>query len=237
MSPSDSDPRSINQLLASLPDEEYQHLAPHLEYTRLSQGQILYDRGEVIRQVYFPIRSMVSLISVLKDYSTTEFAMVGNEGIIGIPAFLGGKFTNSRAVVQIADAALKMNAEILQREFERGGVLQKKLLLYTQALLTQIGQNAVCKFHHSTEQQLARWLLCVQDCLGQNEIFLTQQYIADLLGTRRATVTVAAGNLQEEGMIRYSRGKIIILNRTALEATACECYGIVTNEFARLLNT
>jgi len=125
MSPSDSDPRSINQLLASLPDEEYQHLAPHLEYIKLSQGQILYDRGEVIRQVYFPTRSMISLISVLKDNSTTEFAMVGNEGMIGIPAFLGGKFTNSRALVQIAEGAFKMDAEILQREFERGGVLQK----------------------------------------------------------------------------------------------------------------
>ncbi|WP_026735221.1 Crp/Fnr family transcriptional regulator [Fischerella sp. PCC 9605] len=236
MSPSDSDPRSINQLLASLPDEEYKRIAPHLKHVNLCQGQILYERGEVIQQVYFPTRSMVSLICVLSNNSITEFALVGNEGIIGIPAFLGGQFTNNRAIVQIADGALTMDAEILQREFERGGVLQKKLLLYTQALVTQISQNAVCKSHHSIEQQLARWLLCVQDCLGRDEIFLTQQYIADLMGTRRATITVAAGSLQQEGMIRYSRGKIVILNRAALEATACECYDIVKNEFARLLS-
>ncbi len=236
MSPSDSDPRSINQLLASLPDEEYQRLAPHLKRVTLSQGQVLYERGEVIQYVYFPVRSMVSLICVLNDKSITEFALVGNEGIIGIPAFLGGKLTNSRAIIQVAGRAMVMDAELLRRKFEQGGVLQHKLLLYTQALLTQIGQNAVCKFHHSVEQQLARWLLSVQDCLEKDELFLTQQYMADLLGTRRATITVAAGNLQQEGVIRYSRGKITILNRAALEATACECYCIVKNEFARLLN-
>ncbi|HBB35543.1 MAG TPA: Crp/Fnr family transcriptional regulator [Cyanobacteria bacterium UBA8803] len=235
MPPSNSNSVPDNRLLASLPDEEYQRLVPYLEYVTLPPGQILYQSGAVIQYVYFPTRSMVSLVSRLQDNSSAEFALVGNEGMVGFPVFLGGNLTSSYAIVQIPDGAMRMNADVLKMEFERGGVLQRLLLLYAQALFTQVAQNAVCKSHHTMKNRLARWLLSVQDCIQKDELPLTQQYISTLLGTRRATITAVAGTLQQEGSIRYSRGRITILNRKALEATACECYEVVKSECQRLL--
>jgi CRP-like cAMP-binding protein len=226
----------VNQLLLALPDLEFQRLAPHLEEVRLSLGQVLYEAGENIKHVYFPNRAMVSLIAVLEDGSTTEVGMVGSNGVIGYPAFLGGDLTTTRTIVQVAGTAMKIDTKILKREFIRGGVLQRQLLLYTQALLTQISQTAACNRHHSLEARLARWLLTAQDHTASDTIQITQEFIAELLGTRRSGVTVAAGLLQQAGIIRYSRGRITILNRLALETTACECYGFIKKEFDRLLN-
>lgn len=225
-----------NKILALLPESDYQRLASYLEPVFLSFGQILYQPREVMRYIYFPTCSMVSLITFLKDSSMTEFALVGNEGVVGIHVFLGGHSTTSHGIVQIEGSALRMDADLVKEEFVRGGVLQKSLLLYTQALLTQIAQNSVCKTHHKIENRLARWLLSVQDCVQKDELLLTQKYIADLLGTRRATVTVAAGNLQDQAMIRYSRGRITILNRKVLKATTCECYELINAEVERLVN-
>lgn len=227
----------VNQLLAALPDSEYQRLVPYLEPVSLFLGQALYEPGEPIREVYFPARAMISLVSALADNSTTEIGLVGNEGIVGLPAFLGGDFTVNRAIVQIAGNAMKLDASVLKREFDREGELQKRLLLYTQVLLTQISQISACKSRHRLEQQLARWLLLVRDCVGQDEFRLTQQFIAQMLGVRRASVTQLAGTFQRAGLIRYSRGQIAILNQSELEATACECYRLVRSESIRLLGT
>jgi CRP-like cAMP-binding protein len=226
----------VNQLLLALPESEFQRLAPHLEEVSLSLGQVLYEAGENIKHVYFPNRAMVSLIAVLEDGSTTEVGMVGSNGVVGYPAFLGGDLTTTRTIVQVAGTAMKIDAKLLKREFYRGGVLQRQLLLYTQALLTQISQTAACNRHHSLEARLASWLLTAQDHTASDTIQITQEFIAELLGTRRSGVTVAAGLLQQAGIIRYSRGRITILNRLALEATACECYGFIRKEFDRLLN-
>jgi len=226
----------VNQLLAALPVEEYQCLIPHLEQVWLPLDQVLYEQGEIIRHVYFPNQAMISLISTLEDGSTTEIGLVGHEGMVGIPVILGGNLTINRAVVQIEGSAQRMDADVLKTEFNRGGALQRLLLLYTQALLTQISQFAVCKSHHTVEKQLARWLLTVHDCVQADELPLTQKFISKLLGIRRASVTVAAGSLQEAGIILYSRGKINILNREKLQSSACECYGHVKAEFTRLLS-
>ena len=236
MSPSQRNPALTNQLLASLPPSEYQRLVPHLESVTLNLGQVLYEVGEVIQYVYFPIQSMISLVCILRNNAMTEFALVGNEGMVGLPVFLGGNLTISRAVVQVPDSALRMQADVLKSEFERGESLQKILLLYTQALLTQVAQNAVCKSYHTIDKRLARWLLSVQDCVQKEELPLTQKYISEILGTRRASITEAAGSLQAEGLIRYSRGQIIILDREALAARACECYSSVKREYQRLLD-
>ncbi|MCX7593249.1 MAG: Crp/Fnr family transcriptional regulator [Fischerella sp.] len=226
----------VNQLLLALPNSEFQRLAPHLEEVSLSLGQVLYEAGEKIKHVYFPNRAMVSLIAVLEDGSTTEVCMVGGNGVVGYPAFLGGEYTTTRTIVQVAGTAMKIDAKILQREFNRGGILQRRLLLYTQALLTQISQTAACNRHHSLEARLARWLLTAQDHKASDTLQITQEFISELLGTRRSGVTVAAGMLQQAGIIRYSRGRITILNRSALEATACECYSFIKKEFERLLD-
>jgi CRP-like cAMP-binding protein len=227
----------INQLLAALPRLEYQRLAPHLQPVSLSVGQILHEPGETIREVYFPNRAMISLVSMMEDGSTTEIGLVGNEGMVGLPVFLGGKFTTSLAIVQISDGAMKLDAEVLKEEFHRGGELQRRLLLYTQALLTQVSQSAACNRQHTIEERLARWLLSVQDRVQKDELPLTQEFIANMLGIRRSGVTVAATTLQRAGMIRYSRGKITILDQENLEATACECYRLVQSEFIRLLGS
>ena len=224
----------VNQLLAFLPQDEYQRLVPHLESVSLSLGQVLYEPAEIIEYIYFPKQAAVSLVSLLENGSTTEVGMVGKEGIIGYPVFLGGTSTTHRAIVQIAGTAMKMDAKVLKTEFSRGGVLQKLLLLYIQALLTQISQTAVCNRHHSLEERLVRWLLTAQDCVPSKELSLTQEFIANMLGTRRPGVTVAAGRLQQAGIISYSRGKITVLKREALEEAACECYGTVKREFNRL---
>ena len=186
-------------------------------------------------EAYFPTFAMISLVSIMENGSTTEIGLVGKEGMVGLPIFLGGESTTSRAIVQIEGTAIKLNGNVLKSEFNRGGELQKILLLYTQALFTQASQNAACNRQHTIEQRLARWLLTTQDCISKDELHLTQEFISQMLGTRRSGVTVAAGALQKAGMIHYTRGKITILHREALQCHACECYRLIKNEYARLL--
>ncbi len=232
----DSPSCSANQLLMALPSGEYQRLIPYLKPVSLVLGQIIYEPQELIKEVYFPVEAMISLVSIMKDGSTTEIGLVGNEGMIGLPVLLGGNLTTNRVIVQIEGNALKMDADVLRREFERGKQLQKKLLLYTQARLTQISQVAACKSHHLIEERFARWLLSVHDCVNMPELPLTQKFISEMLGVRRASVTEAAIALQKAGLIRYTRGHITILKREELEQAACECYALIRNEFKRLLN-
>lgn len=229
--------RPLNKILAALPEEEYQHIAPHLKPIELISGQILSEPEEPIEKIYFPESAMISLVSIMMDGSTTEIGLIGNEGAIGLPAILGGKSTTSRSIVQISGLALQISADIIRQEFLRGKKLQQILLLYVQALFTQVSQSAACNRQHNIEERLARWLLSVHDCILQDELPLTQEFIANMLGTRRSGVTVAAGILQQAGMISYSRGKIKILKQEALEETACECYRLVQNEFVRLLGS
>jgi CRP-like cAMP-binding protein len=224
---------SNNQLLSALPPSEYQRLSPHLEWAELSQGDILYEMGEPIRTVYFPVDALVSSISPV-HYSAIEFSLIGNDGIVGLPALLGGESTISRAVVQMPGTAMRIESPILRAEFMRGGVLQNQILLYLQWFVTQLTQNAACQARHSIEPRLARWLLAIGTQLQKTELPLTQQYIADLLGTRRATITEAAQNLQQTGVIRYRRGVIRIVNRLGLEERACECYALLHKEQERL---
>ena len=226
-----------NHILAALPELEYQRIASHLKPVNLSSGEILLEPQVTTEKIYFPLRAMISLVSIMSDGSTTEIGLIGNEGMIGLPAVLGGGSTTSRSIVQISGSALEVSAEIIRQEFLRGEKLQQLLLLYTQARLTQVSQSAACNRQHNLEERLARWLLSVHDCMLQDEIYLTQEFIANMLGTRRSGVTVAAGILQQAGMIRYSRGKISILNQEKLEETACECYRLVQNEFIRLLGS
>lgn len=229
--------RPTNHLLAALPESEYQTIAPHLKLVNLTSGEIISEPHQSITEIYFPLKAMISLVSIMIDGSTTEIGLIGNEGIIGLPAILGGDSTISRSIVQISGSALQISADIIQREFLRGGKLQQILLLYIQASLTQVSQSTACNRQHKIEARLARWLLSVKDCVSQNEIHLTQEFIANMLGTRRSGVTVAAGMLQQAGIIRYSRGKIVILNRKALEDISCECYRTVQKEFIRLLGS
>lgn len=231
----DSPQMSANQLLMALPPGECQRLIPYLEPVNLVLGQVIYEPQQVIKEVYFPVRAMISLVSMMKDNSTTEIGLVGNEGMVGIPVFLGGNIVTNRAIVQIEGNAMKMDASVLRREFGRGEQLHKKLLLYTQARLTQVSQIAACKSHHLIEERFARWLLSVHDCVQKNELPLTQKFISEMLGVRRASVTEAAIALQKAGLISYSRGQITILERKELEQAACECYGSIRNEFKRLL--
>jgi CRP-like cAMP-binding protein len=234
---SQSSSRPINQLLAALPSSEFQRLAPHLEPIFLDPGQVLCEAGDEMKVAYFPGRAMISLVSIMEDGSTTEIGLIGNEGIVGLPIILGGVRSPSRAIVQIRGSALKLDADILKQEFHRGGKLQRLLLLYTQALLTQVSQSAACNRQHTTEERLARWLLSVQDCVLSNELPLTQEFIANMLGIRRSGVTVAAGILQQAGTIEYRRGVITIRNQEDLEAISCECYRLVQSEFLRLLGS
>jgi CRP-like cAMP-binding protein len=227
----------INQILAALPPCEYQRIATYLKPVNLISGEILLEPNEPIQKIYFPQRAMISLVSIMMDGSTTEIGLIGNEGMIGLPALLGGSSTTSRTIVQVSGTALEVSAEVIRQEFQRGEKLHKLLLLYTQALLTQVSQSAACNRQHNIEERLARWLLSVQDCILQDELPLTQEFIANMLGTRRSGVTVAAGILQQAGIIRYSRGRIIILDQQGLEDTACECYQLIQNEFLRLLGS
>jgi CRP-like cAMP-binding protein len=229
-----SSPQSANQLLTALSESEYESLAPHLETVSLRTGQILYESYELIEFVYFPNRAIVSLVAIMEDGATTEVGLIGKEGMVGLPVILGNNSSTSRAIVQIANSAVMLSADILKREFDRGGELQRLLLLYTQGLLTQVSQTAACNRQHVIEERLARWLLSVQDRIERDEFFLTQEMIAYMLGVRRSGVTVAANILQKAGMINYSRGRIHIRDRQALEATACECYRLVNQEFQRL---
>lgn len=224
-----------NRLLAALPTEEYQRLFPQLDFVSLSIGQILSQPGEPVEYVYFPLQSIISLVSTMEDGATVEVGLVGNEGMVSVAVFLGGITSFTQASVQIAGTAMRMKADVLKAEFKRGGAMQSLLLLYMQALFSQVSQSAVCNRLHTLEERLARWLLLVQDGLQSNQLPLTQEFIAQMLGSRRSGVTVAAGTLSQAGMIRYNRGKITIANREDLEATACECYKAIKNEYARLL--
>lgn len=227
----------INQLLSALPESEYQRLSPYLQEVTLRCGTILYQPEEIIDTAYFPNTMMISLVSIMENGSTTEIGLVGNEGMIGIPIFLGGKSTISQAIVQIEGNCFKISANVLRQEFHRGETLQKILLLHTQARLTQVSQSSACNRQHKINARLARWILSVHDCVLKDEIPLTQEFISNMLGVRRAGVTMAANSLQKAGMIRYNRGKIVILNHKLLEETACECYRVVQNEFLRLLGS
>jgi CRP-like cAMP-binding protein len=229
-----STPKS-NRLLAALPEEGYQALLPFLERVALPLGMVVYESGGKQGYVYFPTSSIVSLLYVLADGASAEIAVTGCEGLVGIALFMGGETTPSRAVVQSAGHGYRLRAAELKREFESGGPLQHLLLRYTQALITQMTQTAVCNRHHAVDQQLCRWLLLSLDRLPSNELVMTQELIANMLGVRREGVTAAAGKLQDEGLIRYSRGRITILDRAKLEARVCECYGVVKKEYDRLL--
>ena len=224
-----------NHLLATLPPEDYARLEPHLEMVPMPLGKVVYESGVQMRHVYFPTSSIVSMIYVMEDGSSAEIAIVGHEGIVGVSLFMGGETTPSRAVVQSAGEAYRLPGRILKTEFERGGPLQHLLLRYTQALLTQMAQTAVCNRHHTLDQQFCRWLLLSMDRLPSNKLIMTQELIANMLGVRREGVTEAAGNVQKAGLIEYHRGAITVLDRPGLEARVCECYAVVKKEFDRLL--
>ncbi|MDT8403462.1 Crp/Fnr family transcriptional regulator [Sulfuriflexus sp.] len=224
-----------NHLLDALSAAEYACLLPYLESVLLPLGQVLYESGEQMCHVYFPTTSIVSLLYVLEDGASAEIAVVGNEGIVGVSLFMGGETTPSRALVQSAGHAYRLKGQFLKQEFNRSGELQHLLLRYTQALLTQMAQTAVCNRHHSVDQQLCRWLLLSMDRLPSNELTMTQELIANMLGVRREGVTEAAGKLQRAGLIEYHRGRITVLDRAGLEARSCECYAVVKKESDRLL--
>jgi len=224
-----------NHLLDALPAADYERIAPHLELIPMKLGDVLYEPGARLRHVYFPTTSIVSLLYVMENGASAEIAIVGNEGILGISLFMGGETTPSRAVVQSAGHGFRLKAQLLKDEFGRFGPMLHLLLRYTQALITQMAQTAVCNRHHSVDQQLCRWLLLSLDRLASSELAMTQELIANMLGVRREGVTEAAGKLQEAGLIRYRRGRISVLDRPGVEARACECYQVVKTEFDRLL--
>jgi len=225
----------MNRLLAVLPEADFCRLSLDLEWVSLKLGQVLHESGFGLEHVYFPTDSIVSLLYVMENGESAEIAIVGNEGMVGVSLFMGGETTTSRAVVQSGGHAFRLKHSILKQEFTRSGALQRLLLRYTQALFTQTSQTAACNRHHSVQQQLCRWLLLSIDRLPENKLTMTQSLIADMLGVRREGVTEAAGKLQAAGIISYSRGKIIVLDRPLLERTCCECYGVVKKENDRLL--
>lgn len=229
-----SNPR-LNRLLASLPAADYRRLLSHLEPQPISPGDVLYEPDARLQYVHFPTAGIISLVHVTRDGSSVEISAVGNEGLVGIAVFLGGNSRPNRAVAQCNGFAYRLKANKLKDEFARGGALQKLLLRYTQLIITQKAQMAVCNRHHTLDQQLCRWLLMSLDRLGSNEVMMTQDLIANLLGVRRESVTEAARKLQLANVIRYTRGHITVVNREALEANVCECYEIVRREFDRLL--
>jgi len=224
-----------NHLLAALPTVEFESLEAHLELVPLRLGQMLYEPGGQLLHAYFPTTSIISLHYVMESGATAETAGVGNEGVLGVSLFMGGDTTPSSAVVQTAGHAYRLERRLLKQAFDRGGPLQRLLLRYTQALMTQMAQTAVCNRHHSLEQQLCRWLLLTLDRLSGNELVMTQELVASMLGVRREGITVAAGDLQRAGFISYRRGHIAVLDRCGLEARACECYAVVKKELDRLL--
>ena len=227
------DPKK-NRLLAALPDADWARWLPQLEWVDMPLGQVLYESGSSLSHIYFPTTAIVSLLHVLENGSSAEIAVVGNEGLVGISLFMGGESTPSRAVVQSAGKGLRLPAQVVKDEFKRAPVLHL-LLRYTQALITQMSQTAVCNRHHSLDQQLCRWLLLSLDRLQGSELVMTQELISNMLGVRREGVTEAALQLQASGLIRYSRGRITVLDRPGLEKRSCECYGVVKKEYDRLL--
>ncbi|MBO9998729.1 MAG: Crp/Fnr family transcriptional regulator [Cyanobacteria bacterium SID2] len=225
-----------NRLLIRFPVEVSQRITPYLEVVEFELGQIIYQPHQLFQDVYFPIRSVFSLVLTLSNGSTTEIGLIGNEGMLGLPVVLGYRYTIHHAIVQVSGNAFKLDADLLKQEFDRNSELHGQLLRYTHVRLSQISQIAACKSHHSIPQRLARWLLSVGDCLQQDSFGLTQKFIAEMLGVRRASVTEAASALQNAGIIRYSRGQIEILDRAALESWSCECYHTIKSEFDRSLN-
>ena len=230
-------PHNLNQnhLLAALPAAELERLTAHLELVPMPLGEILYEPGEQLQHAYFPTTAIVSLHYVTESGASAEAAGVGNEGVVGVSLFTGGDTTPSSAVVQTAGHAYRLERRLLKQEFDRAGLLQRLLLLYTQALITQMMQTAVCNRHHSVEQQLCRWLLLTLDRVPSRELIMTQELVASMLGVRREVITEAAGKLQHAGFIRYRRGHIAVLERAGLETNACECYAVVKKEVGRLL--
>jgi CRP-like cAMP-binding protein len=224
-----------NHILAALPAPERDRLFPHLRPVEMPLGQAVYESGAALRHIYFPASCIISLLYVLEDGSSAEIAVVGNEGAIGVALFMGGETTPSRAIVQSAGVAYRLTGRRLKEEFKRHGEMLHVLLRYTQSLITQMAQTAVCNRHHSVHQQLCRWLLLSLDRLPSNKLVMTQELIANMLGVRREGVTEAAGKLQKLGVIRYSRGRITVLDRPKLEQLSCECYAAVKKETDRLL--
>jgi CRP-like cAMP-binding protein len=224
-----------NQLLAALPDSETGLVLPLLESVDMPLGKVLFESGSPITHVYFPTTSIVSLLHVMEDGASAEIAVVGYEGIVGISLFMGGISTPSRAVVQSAGRGFRLKADLMKQAFNRAGPMMHLLLRYTQALITQKAQTAACNRHHSLDQQLCRWLLLSLDRLRGNELVMTQELIANMLGVRREGVTEAAGHLQQAGLIRYQRGHITVLDRAGIEQRSCECYTVVKKEYDRLL--
>jgi len=229
-----SNPRD-NHLLAALPPAEWQRWQPMLEWVEMPLGQVLYESGRPLAHVYFPTTTIISLLYVMEDGASAEIAVVGNEGLVGIALFMGGETTPSRAVVQSAGEGWRLRAGSVKEEFVRPGPVMHVLLRYTQALITQMAQTAVCNRHHTLDQQLCRWLLLSLDRLRGNELVMTQELIANMLGVRREGVTEAALRLQRRGLITYARGHITVLDRPGLEASTCECYAVVKKEYDRLL--
>jgi CRP-like cAMP-binding protein len=223
-----------NRLFGALPEDARACVFPHLELVQMELGQVLYESGSKMQSAYFPIDSIISLLSVMADGGSAEIAMVGNEGMIGIALFMGGEPIADRAVVLSAGRAFKLPGPILKAEFDRAGAMQHLLLRYAQALLTQMAQTAVCNRHHTVQQQLCRWLLLNLDRLPTNTLVVTQELIANMLGVRREGVTEAAGRLQSMGLIEYGRGRITVLDRHRLEQASCECYGVVKRVTDRL---
>ncbi len=224
-----------NHLLAALAGEQWQRWQPLLEQVDMPLGQVLYESGKTLSHIYFPTTSIVSLLYVMENGASAEIAVVGNEGLVGVSLFMGGGSTPSRAVVQSAGHGFRLKASAMKDEFDKGGPVLHLLLRYTQALITQMSQTAVCNRHHSLDQQLCRWLLLSLDRLNDNKLVMTQELIANMLGVRREGVTEAAAKLQKAGLIRYNRGRISVLDRPGLEKRSCECYAVVKKEYDRLL--
>jgi CRP-like cAMP-binding protein len=230
-----TDDALMNHLLAALPADEFARLKPDLQPVSLALGEVLYESGDKMTHIYFPTTAIISLLYIMENGATAEIGIAGNNGLIGIALFMGGETTSNRAVVQSAGKAVRMKARELQTAFSLGGVFQNILLRYTQSLMTQISQTAVCNRLHSVEQQLCRWLLINHDQLQTDKLIMTHDLIANMLGVRRTGVSIAAGNLQRQGLIKYARGTITMLDRESLETAACECYQVVIDEYDRLL--
>lgn len=226
-------PRTANRLLSALPEREYQRLEPYLTSIALSRGTILYEASEKIETVYFPKTALISLVDILSNGTSTEIGLIGGTGMVGLPVILANGYGKHRAIVQVPNGCLKISALVLKQEFDRGGELQKLLLEYVQTRLNEVSQLAVCNRHHIIEERLARWLLTVRDLTQSQQLPLTQEFISHMLGVRRSGVTIAASTLQQAGLIRYSRGRITILNQEVLEDTACECYQLFRDNFYR----
>jgi len=226
-----------NHLLAALPAEEFAQLEPHLERVTFGLGDVIYESGEQLEYVFFPTTAIISLLYIMENGSTAEIGMTGNDGLVGVALFMGGSTTPNRAIVQSAGNAFRLGTKPLQIAFGIGGIFQSILLRYTQYLMTQISQTAVCNRLHSVEEQLCRWLLINHDLLQTNELVMTHELIANMLGVRREGVSIAAGHLQTKGLIKYVRGTITMLDRSALESAVCECYQVVKAEYDRILGT